>query len=113
VPETRVRQVCYTTCRMVPETHTRTVRQCRVHYVPEEKVCQIPYTTCRLVPETCVRNVCRTVCEMQPYCETYTTCRLVPVCEPVCVDPCNPCGVGGHASWKHTFNKHLSLFHCK
>jgi hypothetical protein len=89
VPEVKVCQIPYTTCRMVPEERCQVLKCWRCKYVPEERCCQVPYTTCRMVAEECVRMVPHTTCSLQPYCVTYKICRRIPICVPVC-DPCGP-----------------------
>ena len=92
VPEQKVVQVPYTTCRMVPEERYQTITCQRCKLVPEERVCQVPYVTCHTETQECVRQIPHTECHLEPYCVTYKVCRCVPVCVPVepCCTPCCP-----------------------
>jgi len=91
VREQRQKQVCYTVCKPVWETKTRTYTVCKpVWETRTRNVCYTvckpvwetktrTYTVCKPVWETRTRNVCYTVCK--PVWETKT--RTYTVCKPV------------------------------
>ena len=81
VPEEKVRQVPYTTCRMVPEQHVRYETRKQCYTVPEEKVCYRPVHDLPDGPRartsaTRPGRHCYTVCEEKVCHIPYTTCRI-------------------------------------
>jgi hypothetical protein len=56
IPESKVKSVRYTVCKMVPEQQTKTVTYTTCRMVTETRRKTVQYTTCRFVPAETLQN---------------------------------------------------------
>src|SRR5205807_2277128 len=84
VPETIVKQVPVTTCRMLAERRQQVIPCQRVHMVPEVMEREVAVTTCKMVQEICTRTVPVTTCHLVPQTICETRCYKVKMRVPVC-----------------------------
>jgi hypothetical protein len=82
VPETRVIRVPYTVTRTIQETHIKKVPYTVCRMVPHKVTRTVQETTCKLVPHECVKHVPTKVCTLQTQVVCvkvpYTVCKTVP-----------------------------------